>query len=883
MEAFKIENLTFRYPDTETDVLKNIDLTIKQGDFICICGPSGCGKSTLMRNLKPSVAPHGNKSGKILFFGTLTDKLAQRDEAQKIGFVFQSPENQIVTDKVWHELAFGLESLGYDNSTIRRRVAETASFFGIQELFEKNVTELSGGQKQILNLASIMAMQSEVIILDEPTSQLDPIAASEFIGCLSKINREIGTTVIITEHRLDEIIPISTKVAVIENGSIAVFDTPENTCKKLLKQNSDVFLSMPAPIKIWAAVKMGESCPVTVAQGRNQLYNFSQSHMLNTLPVIKDENVSDKKAAVLLKDVWFRYEKDSMDVLKGLNLTAFSGEFTAILGGNGTGKSTALSVINEIHKPYRGKVITSSKSIATLPQNPQTLFVKKTVYEDLKEVFDSSKIPKEDKTRRLKQVISLCKLNDLLSRHPYDLSGGEQQRAALAKVLLLSPDILLLDEPTKGMDADFKKEFAKIIKSLTISGVSVIMVSHDVEFCAEYTDRCIMFFNGNAVTSATPRKFFACNSFYVTSANRMSRGIIENAVTCDDVIYSCTGIKNYYNKNNDFNKLNDLYNDNNFPKRTDIKQGSLKSKLPLWKKLLGSFSLALLIFGIIYNIYCNNFEDSSFWNNVFKYAVIAIPVILMIISFGQKSKKPIDEIRNPSDKRKISKRTITATIMILLAIPLTIFVGITYLQDQKYLFISLLVMLECMLPFFMIFEGRKPQTRELVVIAVMCALAVAGRLAFSFLPQFKPVVALVIISGVAFGGETGFIVGAVAMLASNIMLGQGIWTPWQMFAVGVIGFLGGILFKKGLLCRNRGALCTFGFIATIVIYGGIMNFYSAVTAHQALNSAMLFTFYITGFPMDLIHAISTAVFLYFGAEPIFEKTDRIKTKYSLIS
>ena len=260
--------------------------------------------------------------------------------------------------------------------------------------------------------------------------------------------------------------------------------------------------------------------------------------------------------------------------------------------------------------------------------------------------------------------------------------------------------------------------------------------------------------------------------------------------------------------------------------------------------------------------------------------IIAVPVALLMVSFGSKSKRPIDQ--RPK-KTKIPKRTAAAAAMILFAVPITIFVGVVYLNDQKYLFISLLVMLECMLPFFLVFEGRKPQARELVIIAVMCAIAVVGRTAFYMLTQFKPVVALVIISGVAFGGESGFLVGAVTMLVSSFVFQFGAWTPWQMFCAGIIGFLAGILFRKGLLSRNRGALCIFGFISTIVIYGGIINFGSAIMAHADMNLETILSFYVTGFPFDIVHALSTVVFLYFCAEPMLEKLDRIKVKYALIS
>lgn len=877
MEAFKISNLTFRYPETGIDVLRNISFSVNKGEFITICGHSGCGKSTLLRHLKPVLAPEGKKSGNILFNGKDINELSQREQSSKIGYVLQSAENQIVTDKVWHELAFGLESLGYDNQIIRKRVAETASFFGIQNWFDKSTTELSGGQKQILNLASIMAMQPEVLVLDEPTSQLDPIAASDFLACICKINRELGTTIIITEHRLDEILPVSSHVLVIENGEVISFDTPQNTGKNLKQIDSKSFLSLPAPMQIWEAVCGDDSnCPVTVTEGREWLEKYSETH---TLYEIKDVSITySNEIALEFKDVWFRYEKDLPDVIKGLNMKVHKGEFVTILGGNGTGKSTMLSLINGINKPYRGKIILNgSPNVCQLPQNPQNLFVKKTVLEDLLEIFYGQKIENNEKQDRLKEVIRLCKLENLLTRHPYDLSGGEQQRAALAKILLLKPSVLLLDEPTKGIDAEFKITFAQIIKTLTKSGVTVVMVSHDVEFCAKYSQRCMMFFNGEVVSEDTPRNFFASNSFYTTTANRMSRNIIKDAVTADDVIYACTGKSENVSNDIDFN-LYKTIPDISFHKNK-IEQNI---KLPFWKKILGIFSAFLFVFGIIVNLdYFDKLNSETFpkWVN---FIFIAISVVLLMISFGSKSKRSVDEIYTKSDNRKIPKRTIAATVMILLAIPITIFIGVTYLQDQKFLFISLLVMFECMLPFFLVFEGRKPQARELVIIAVLCAIAVAGRAAFFMLPQFKPVIAIVIISGVAFGGETGFLVGAMTMLVSNIMFQQGPWTPWQMFATGIIGFIAGILFKKGFLSRNRITLCIFGFISTVVIYGLIMNFSSAVMARATINFATIFSFIITGFPMDIVHGLATFVFLYFGAEPMLEKLDRIKTKYGLI-
>ena len=488
----------------------------------------------------------------------------------------------------------------------------------------------------------------------------------------------------------------------------------------------------------------------------------------------------------------------------------------------------------------------------------------------------AEKSARRKKERRVTSAVKLCRLENLCNRHPYDLSGGEQQRAALAKILLIRPQILLLDEPTKGLDAEFKIEFAQIIYDLNKAEHNR---SHGKSRCRVLC--CISkplsdVFNGEVVSEGTPRNFFSSNSFYSTSASRMSKGIIDNAISSNDVIYACTGQNRDIQINRNTPDIDLL---KTTPKIVPQKNKAENKKLSVFKKICGLFGAVLFILGPIINLeYIPNFSAKTLptW---FNWGIIGVSVALLMIAFGTKSKRPIDLPRKSS---KLSKRTVSMAIMVLLAIPVTIFVGMTYLQDQKYLFISLLVMIECMIPFFLVFEGRHPKARELVIISVLCAIAVAGRLAFTMLPQFKPVVAIVIISGVAFGGESGFLVGAVSMLVSNLMFGQGPWTPWQMFAAGIIGFIGGILFKKGLLGRTRTSLCIYGFIATMVIYGGLMNLYSALTSHSAFNLNMLITFYVQGFPMDIVHAVSTVIFLFFGAEPMLEKLDRIKVKYGLI-
>lgn len=541
MAHFAIQNLTFSYPASPKPTLDCVNLSIEKGEYIVLCGQSGSGKTTLLRHLKSVLTPYGSRSGAVLFNDSPLEEISQLEQSSKIGFVMQNPDDQIVTDKVWHELAFGLESIGCDQKTMRLRVAEMASYFGIQDWFYRDVAELSGGQKQLLNLSSIMAMQPEVLILDEPTSQLDPIAASDFLNTVRKINLELGTTIIITEHRLEDIYYAADRVVVMEKGKIAADAPPRETGRQLWQQGSPMFAALPTPVRVFYDTGAEGDCPLTVREGRSWLtaafaHKTPESREAEDLP----SGTEAKETALKIKEGWFRYEKETPDILKGVNLEVPKGSLFAIVGGNGTGKSTTLKTICGICKLYRGKVEIFGKDLkkykagslfknclSMLPQDPKSLFVKKTVLEDLQEMCSDE--------RRINQVAEACEITHLLGAHPYDLSGGEQQRAALAKVLLTEPQLLLLDEPTKGLDNFFKVSFARILSKLKEQGITVVMVSHDVEFCAEYADYVSMFFDGQILTTDTPHHFFGSNSFYTTAANRMSRCVFRNAVTAQDV------------------------------------------------------------------------------------------------------------------------------------------------------------------------------------------------------------------------------------------------------------------------------------------------------------------------------------------------------------
>ena len=623
MALFAFEELTFRYPEAPRDALRDVSVAIEPGQFVLVCGQSGCGKTTLLRQFKSALAPHGYQSGQVLFDGVPLADVPEREQVARIGFVMQDPDAQIVTDKVWHELAFVLESLGCDELTMRLRVAEMASYFGIQHWFHKNVGELSGGQKQLLNLASVMAARPDVLVLDEPTSQLDPIAASDFLATVHRINRELGTTVVMSEHRLEEVYGLADRVVVLEEGRVVADGNPRAVAGQLHRASSPMALALPAAARIaWevegrpgrrsgegapcappaCAVGRGAPCsdsievqgssrvadvsvctsmncartplptaraysamveegtalqvgtPLTVREGRAWLTREVAAHppRIRVLPEEKVLDEAPARAAVELKDVWFRYERDGADVLRGTTLTVPEGSLFAVVGGNGTGKSTMLRAICGVARPYRGKITVLGRrlkewkkaelfrgGVALLPQDPLNLMVKKTVRGDLEEMLDGRGLTAEQRAAAVGEVATLTDIAPLLDAHPFDLSGGEVQRAALAKVLLSEPRLLLLDEPTKGLDAFFKDKLAALLRSLTGREATVLMVSHDIEFCASYADRCALFFDGDVVTTNPPRQFFASNSFYTTAANRISRGFFENAVTVEEVVGLC--------------------------------------------------------------------------------------------------------------------------------------------------------------------------------------------------------------------------------------------------------------------------------------------------------------------------------------------------------
>lgn len=548
MVNFKINNLSFTYPESKNQAIKNINLTINQGEFIVICGRSGSGKSTLLRMLKPELTPHGTKEGEIVFFGS--DEFSLKDSAEKIGFLMQNTEYQAVTHSVRTELAFGLENLGLDSKTIRLRIAEISSYFSLENIIDKKIAELSGGQKQMVCLASILAMHPDVMIFDEPTSQLDPMTAETLLNTIHKLCKENGITVIITEHRLENLIPIADRVVVMDSGEIISDTSPRAIESELITDNDFVLSAVPTSMRLHSELRLHSPVPLNVAEGRQMLSSLFSEKAKYTVP---DNKKADIKAevAIEVKDLWFAYDK-SRYVLNGLDLKIKKGSFFALLGANGAGKTTALSLISGTLTCKQGKIKLFDKpinkykadelygkTIGVLPQKCESLFGGYTVREDLENSLTKSVPNKKARKERIDEAISFCEITDFLDRHPYDISGGELQRAALCMVLLKNPQILLLDEPTKGMDNLFKKQFARKIKELNNKGITVVMVSHDTEFCAEYCDECALIFDGICALKDETTKFFSQNFFYTTSANKIAREFFPLAITERQVLSLC--------------------------------------------------------------------------------------------------------------------------------------------------------------------------------------------------------------------------------------------------------------------------------------------------------------------------------------------------------
>lgn len=977
MKIIELKKLSFRYSGEDKEVLSDIDLAIEEGGFYVICGASGSGKSTLLRQLKTSLQPVGQRSGRILYYGRDLEEVSQYTQSAKIGFVFQNPDTQIVTDKVWHELAFGLESIGMPQDMIRVRVAEMASYFGIQNWFYQSTDTLSGGQKQLLNLASVMVMHPKVLLLDEPVSQLDPIAAADFMATVHKLHAEFGITVIMAEHSLEEVAAYVDEVIFMKEGRLIAKGKMEELGNILETHDPSMEEILTVPMQIArgyeklqkkkedTAFTTNDRIPYTVALGQKwmaQRFPLAKQEEIKGFPFTKQEETEkfafakqeeaqrflgakqeeagrftsvkqkEKKSlpaknskkqnrgkrsfdgkkipfAIQCTELCYHYPQADVDVVDHLSLFVEEGAVFALMGGNGSGKTTTLHLLGGLLKPQKGTIEFFGRSLTkykekelrngilgVLPQDPTTLFVRKTVEEDLYEVLEDQKEQNQIKTffGETKQeiwqnVIALLGIEDLLKKHPYDLSGGEQQKAALAKVLLRQPAILLLDEPTKGLDAGSKKRLGELLVGLSQKKVTILMVSHDIEFCAKYATKTGLFFDGNIASMQDTKEFFVENHFYTTAANRMCRNYFPDVVTVQDAIRVCTDTdieecnefvlkaveqeKAVQEKNNQNKAEQDKIEQEKVQqdKMQQDKEEQKKDEQSKNEQEKAKQDRAEGLSAENINGNKNEISGKASVQNSDSDAVTERTTKERIATERENSKHSVD-----------TKQILSVVLTELIGIPLCIAIGFFFFGDRKYLFISMMTAVLSCIPFWTSLSRGKYSAKKVVLIAVLVAIATAGRSVFFMFPGIKPMAAVVIVTGISLGAEAGFLTGSLTMLLSNMLFGQGPWTPWQMFSMGLIGLLAGLLATAGKeRMEKRSSLCLFGLISPLVIYGGIMNFASLLMMSYTINKESIIAIYLSGIPMDLLHAVSTVVFLAVGGKPMLEKIERVKKKHGI--
>ena len=463
--AIEVQGLRFAYPGAGAPVLEALDWRVPQGAFALLVGGTGAGKSTLLSLLKPEIAPTGECTGELRVLGENVADMDVRASAERVGYVFQDPENQIVCESVWHEMSFGLENLGMSRDEMRRRVAETSYFFGIEDWLHRDTDTLSGGRKQLLSLAAVLALRPRVLLLDEPTSQLDPVAEKNFLHALFRVNRELGCTVVVATHQPRSMLNYATCAYRIEGGRVR-----------------DVV----------------------------DLASFGSREGLLDLDSCRPAQGAATSAAAAIREGWFRYDRAGGWVLRGLDVTFSAGAVHAVVGGNGCGKSTMLSVLAKTAKLQRGRMVRGTASAALLPQNPKALLVAETVRDELMEWASAcgyDEAAAQEQTARLG-------LAGLEARHPYDLSGGQRQLLALAKLLLIGPELLLLDEPTKGLDLASRCIIARALREHARAGGTVVIATHDLDFAEQVSDDVAMMFDGEIACMEPPADFFADNVFY---------------------------------------------------------------------------------------------------------------------------------------------------------------------------------------------------------------------------------------------------------------------------------------------------------------------------------------------------------------------------------
>ena len=544
-EAIRIEGLEYSYPERESNILKNIDLSIKEGEFVLVVGPSGSGKSTMLRTMNGSVPHlHGGKfRGKATIFGEDTAEKTPKDLAGTVGMMFQDPESQLVMTSPGNEVRFGLDNLSFGTEKIERRVDEALEITNIEAFRNRFNPELSGGEKQKLALASVIAMDPKISLLDEPTSQLDPKSAEEILAILRKFNEERGLTVVLVEHRLERCMQFADRVVLMDSGEITLDEPMDSYIGKAMERDS-MFLP---PVTRVSDPKEGRGA-VTVKEARKRVHEALIEKRIRKKRVVP---IRTGRALVRLKGVDFGYI-EGKDALKNIDLDIKKGEKIALMGRNGAGKSTFLKLLNGLLKPKRGAVLVTGKNTKNTPtselagtcgylsQNPSDYLFQPTVE---KEILLGVKKEKMD-LDHVARMIELLSLERYLDVYPRDLSVGERERVALASILALRPGVLALDEPTRGLDYGEKENLSDILNEMSEGGTACIVATHDVEFVTGYANRVIILGgDGRIIADGVPKIVLPDSLLFSPQTNLATRGFEElglrgNIIHPDELVWN---------------------------------------------------------------------------------------------------------------------------------------------------------------------------------------------------------------------------------------------------------------------------------------------------------------------------------------------------------
>lgn len=548
MALLEIQNIKYYYPGSTKSSLNSIDLKIREGEFLLVVGGSGSGKSSLARVIAGLIPEFygGRLDGKLFF----QEEKLKGDDRQilnsHVGIVFQDPEKQLVMTSVEAEIAFGLENLGLNQQEMFRRVAEVMSFLNLTSLRDKFTANLSGGEKQKVALASVVAMQPRILVLDEPTSQLDPVAVGEFLDLVEFLNKELGYTVVLIEQRLERCFHLADRIVVMEQGEIICDGTPGDAARWQLAHQLPF---IPPVAKLFASVN-SSVVPLTVRDGRRELHKYLPTVSLQEIPErkVKLTPVNEEHTVLAANNIWYSYP-GGREVVRGQSLCVKEGEFVVILGANGSGKTTLLKLLTGILKPDRGSVqllgqdtrnlsLTElGRKVGYLSQNPNDYLFQDTVEDELMFTLNNFQLPDNG---ICEEILKKLNLYDLRQANPRDLSSGERQRVALASILVAGPRLLLLDEPTRGIDYRLKAELGGFLQGITASGGTVVMVTHDVEFAAENADRIVMIFDG-MVACDGPREVMGESIFYAPQMSRLFRGIARGVLTVNEGLEKLSG------------------------------------------------------------------------------------------------------------------------------------------------------------------------------------------------------------------------------------------------------------------------------------------------------------------------------------------------------